>query len=89
MIEHMEIRQLIVLQKEDVISHPEYIPTMTYHDIALIRLSKPVNFTRYIRPACLYTSIEDNPDEAHLTATGWGVTNPDSKSCQLRKYFVM
>lgn len=58
---------------------------MTYHDIALIRLAKPVEFTRYIRPACLYTSVEDNPDETHLTATGWGVTNPNSEPSNLMK----
>lgn len=69
----------LFFQKNGIVSHPEYKSFLTYHDIALIRLSKDVSFTRNIRPACLYTNTVDNPTENHLTATGWGITNPDSK----------
>ncbi|XP_046396317.1 serine protease persephone-like [Ischnura elegans] len=35
--------------------HPDYNLQYRYHDIALVRLSRSVNFTEFICPACLYT----------------------------------
>lgn len=37
------------------IPYPEYDPYAKHHDIALLQLEKPVEFTNYIHPACLYT----------------------------------
>ncbi|KAG8223982.1 hypothetical protein J437_LFUL012085, partial [Ladona fulva] len=39
---------------ESVELHPKFVVTTRYHDIALIRLAKPVKFTTTICPACLY-----------------------------------
>lgn len=52
------------------ISHPEYKPPAKYNDIGLIRIDSPVEFTRYVRPACLNTNhlISENL----AVATGFG-----------------
>ena len=36
-----------------VIVHPGYNKQTTNNDIALLKLSRPVKFTKYIRPACV------------------------------------
>lgn len=54
----------------NVIVHPEYRHSSNYYDIALIRLSPHVTFTRFIRPACLWQSNYINSTNA--IATGWG-----------------
>lgn len=56
---------------DKIIPHPKYTITSRYNDIALLRLSRTVTFSSYIRPACL--PIDSNiPEE--LTAVGWGAT---------------
>ncbi|XP_037028237.1 serine protease snake-like isoform X4 [Bradysia coprophila] len=54
----------------NVIVHPDYRHSSNYYDIALIRLSQQVIFTRFIRPACLWQSSYVNSSNA--IATGWG-----------------
>lgn len=54
--------------------HPEYNPPVIYNDIALLELETDVQFSMYIRPACLWT----RNDVGHYvkgTASGWGATN--------------
>ncbi|GLV37688.1 snake [Carabus blaptoides fortunei] len=53
-----------------VISHPAYEPPQTYNDIAVIRLSRPVKFNKFIRPACLWSRSRIYVNE--LIASGWG-----------------
>lgn len=48
-----------------------------YNDIALIKLTEKVNFTEFIKPACLYTKDEDLTNRT-VVATGWGVTAFDT-----------
>lgn len=38
---------------EQVLVHREYVPETYHNDIALIKLVKPIAFTKYIVPACL------------------------------------
>lgn len=38
---------------EQVLVHKNYVPETYEHDIALIKLLKPITFTEYILPACL------------------------------------
>lgn len=38
---------------EEIIVHESYDNVEKYNDIALIRLSQPVNYTQFIRPICL------------------------------------
>lgn len=45
---------------ESVVVHPEYTASAVYNDVALLKLSEPVTFTRVIQPACLWTDHELN-----------------------------
>ncbi|CAF0982602.1 unnamed protein product [Adineta steineri] len=58
--------------------HPSYATTDTYeNDIALIRLSTPLDMTNgYIKPICLPTGTNSEPpDNIDMIAAGWGVTS--------------
>ncbi|CAF0982411.1 unnamed protein product [Adineta steineri] len=58
--------------------HPSYATTDTYeNDIALIRLSTPLDMTNgYIKPICLPTGTNSEPsDNIDIIAVGWGVTS--------------
>ncbi|XP_041634564.1 transmembrane protease serine 9-like [Cheilinus undulatus] len=55
-----------------IINHPNYNESTFNNDIALLKLSSPVNFTSYIMPVCLAA-----PDSTFFTGTdtwvtGWG-----------------
>ncbi|KAK9298364.1 hypothetical protein QLX08_008273 [Tetragonisca angustula] len=54
------------------IRHPKYSIRYSYHDIALFRLEKDVEFNAYIRPSCLPYSSPDVGTDGKATATGWG-----------------
>ncbi|XP_017783261.1 PREDICTED: venom protease-like [Nicrophorus vespilloides] len=55
------------------IKYPEYNRKTSYHDLALLELDRNVNFTGYVKPACL--NVDKNPTNGQvLTATGWGRT---------------
>uniref|UniRef100_A0A182P8Z8 Peptidase S1 domain-containing protein n=1 Tax=Anopheles epiroticus TaxID=199890 RepID=A0A182P8Z8_9DIPT len=56
---------------ERVLEHPKYATRRPYYDIALIRLERPVQLTKLIRPACLWTTTEHPFD--HLIASCWHV----------------
>ncbi|CAK6980425.1 uncharacterized protein LOC128354592 [Scomber scombrus] len=43
----------VVRQVETIIAHNKYRPDTYHNDIALIKLTKPIKFSRYIVPACL------------------------------------
>ncbi|XP_027722398.1 coagulation factor VII-like isoform X1 [Vombatus ursinus] len=59
----------------EVIIHERYIRSKINHDIALMRLQKPINFTDYVVPLCL---PERRFSEDHLadvrfsSVSGWG-----------------
>ncbi|GLV39372.1 snake [Carabus blaptoides fortunei] len=55
-----------------VIRHPKYRQPEKYHDIGLIRMSRPVDFNKFIHPACLWTKFIVNQNKT--IATGWGHT---------------
>lgn len=70
---------------EEQIPHEMYNPydPNQYHDIALLRLSRDVKFTNYIRPICL--PLADNEKNQNytgqkLTVAGWGKTETRSES---------
>lgn len=70
-----------------IIVHPKFDPETVDYDVALILLSRPVNFTKYtyLRPVCLPHSSE-NFTGLPCIATGWGYTRPDgSESDVLQK----
>lgn len=54
------------------IAHPEHKPPAKYNDIALLKLVYPVNFSPFVRPACLNTQAYIPQPTA--IATGFGKT---------------
>uniref|UniRef100_A0A3Q2EH61 Peptidase S1 domain-containing protein n=1 Tax=Cyprinodon variegatus TaxID=28743 RepID=A0A3Q2EH61_CYPVA len=52
--------------------HPDYNSSTVDNDIALIRLSEPVNFTSYISPVCLAASDSTFYSGVESWVTGWG-----------------
>ncbi|XP_059387706.1 uncharacterized protein LOC132121957 [Carassius carassius] len=57
-----------------IIPHPDYDPSWFVNDIALLRLSEPVNFTSYISPICLAANDSIFHNGTNCWATGWGET---------------
>ncbi|EDO39625.1 predicted protein [Nematostella vectensis] len=56
-----------------VITHPSYHKPKTYsHDIALLKLDKPVLYTKNIHPVCLPELDPEPVDGKHCWVTGWG-----------------
>ncbi|XP_046685830.1 serine protease snake-like isoform X2 [Homalodisca vitripennis] len=70
-IETSKYSQVFKVSKS--IPHPAYKSPNKWHDIALIRLNKKVDFTPFVRPACLDYDGEITQDTA--VATGWGYTD--------------
>ncbi|XP_053559239.1 transmembrane protease serine 11C-like isoform X2 [Bombina bombina] len=58
------------------------------NDIAVIKLSTPVNFTRYIRPICLPEKSDFFPDNTTCYITGWGALKEGGKSPTLQQAVV-
>ena len=57
----------------EVIRHPNYnIPYKHDNDYAILRLSRAVDFTREVTPACLPADVESTYEGQHATVTGWG-----------------
>lgn len=68
----------LVIPVENIVNHPQYRPNRRdfLHDIALLKLSRPVVYSNVIAPACLpgWSSAEPAIAGQSLTATGWGKT---------------
>ncbi|XP_062859475.1 polyserase-2 [Trichomycterus rosablanca] len=56
----------------EIIVHPFYDNMMIDNDVALIKLSNPVDFTNYIRPVCLASPGSVFNTDTTCWATGWG-----------------
>ncbi|XP_067436417.1 uncharacterized protein [Thunnus thynnus] len=61
------------------IIHPKYNEFTLENDIALLKLSTPVNFTDYIQPICLASANSTFHTGINSWVTGWGNTVPGSK----------
>ncbi|XP_035772791.1 serine protease snake-like [Anopheles albimanus] len=74
--------------RNETILHPNYdqLTTTQYDDIALVRLEKPVTFTSYIYPVCLWTD-EKQPELPRYIATNFrkGQQVNDTQDTQLLK----
>ncbi|XP_039513569.1 uncharacterized protein LOC120468973 [Pimephales promelas] len=55
-----------------IIKHPSYNYLTNDNDIALLKLSSPVNFTDYIRPVCLAANHSVFNKGTDSWITGWG-----------------
>lgn len=56
-----------------IVRHPQYNQSTYFSDIALLKVDRPIQFTNYVRPACL-------PDNQEFTGrnavvVGWGSTS--------------
>ncbi|XP_039644021.1 chymotrypsin-like protease CTRL-1 isoform X1 [Perca fluviatilis] len=60
-----------------IIIHPDYNNVPFNNDIALMKLSSPVNFTNYIRPVCLASNFSQFYNSTPCWATGWGRLGKD------------
>lgn len=58
----------------EIIPYPGYDTQTSDGDLALIRLSQPVDFTTFVGPACLAESSEEVKDYTRCTVSGWGNT---------------
>ncbi|XP_064786909.1 transmembrane protease serine 9-like isoform X2 [Oncorhynchus masou masou] len=58
-----------------IVLHPVYDSDTNDNDIALLRLTSPVNFTNYIRPVCLAASDSFYHNGTDSWVTGWGKIN--------------
>lgn len=56
-----------------VIVHPSYSPPSKYNDIALLETRDEIQFTQFIRPACL--NLNSDIQNGQAVATGWGRTD--------------
>uniref|UniRef100_A0A4W5MFF3 Peptidase S1 domain-containing protein n=1 Tax=Hucho hucho TaxID=62062 RepID=A0A4W5MFF3_9TELE len=60
---------------DEIVLHPAYDGSTHDNDIALLRLSSPVNFTDYIFPICLAASDSVFHKGTESWVTGWGNAN--------------
>lgn len=60
-----------------IFAHPLYKYPSEYHDIALFKLDKPIEFSYYVRQACLSPYPTNNLGVWNntVTAAGWGVVD--------------
>ncbi|KAL3986542.1 serine protease 27 [Sarotherodon galilaeus] len=61
----------------EIIRHPDYNSDTSNNDIALLRLSSTVEFTKYIRPVCLAAQGSVFPAGTTTWVTGWGTIGSD------------
>jgi hypothetical protein len=55
--------------------HPQYDQNTLYHDIAILRLEKPVKFNEFVKPICLpleFDLIKKNYTGYSFEVAGWG-----------------
>ncbi|XP_030829981.1 uncharacterized protein LOC578975 isoform X2 [Strongylocentrotus purpuratus] len=80
----------VVREADSVVMHPDYGDVNGIaNDIALVRLSEPVEFNDYVRPACLATIQNETMAYSRCWIAGWGTTfSGGSISNDLQKALV-
>uniref|UniRef100_A0A6I8RH61 Serine protease 36 n=1 Tax=Xenopus tropicalis TaxID=8364 RepID=A0A6I8RH61_XENTR len=75
-----------------IIVNPQYNSSTLFGDIALIRLTSPITYTKYILPVCLPSTSNSFTDGMECWVTGWGTIslyvtneNADSQHCTLQE----
>ncbi|XP_062933440.1 plasma kallikrein [Cynocephalus volans] len=61
-------------QVEEIIIHQKYKISEGGHDIALIKLQVPLNYTEFQKPICLPSKYDTNTAYTNCWITGWGYT---------------
>lgn len=59
--------------QQEIIYHPNQSSLTKRNDIALLRLKRTISFSDNVKPACLQTSLRDEPPNVKLIVTGWGI----------------
>ncbi|KAI1293648.1 Plasma kallikrein [Halotydeus destructor] len=68
---------------QEIIIHPDYSAKGHVNDLALIKLAKPVKFSKTVQPVCLaseYTPIDN------LFLTGWGLIKSVQDGGEMSRY---
>ncbi|XP_059847466.1 transmembrane protease serine 9 [Hypanus sabinus] len=65
---------------KEIIFHPLYNHSILDYDVALLKLSSPVTFSRFIQPACLPSPVHVFPAGKNCTVTGWGALNENDEN---------
>ena len=71
----VEVRSGVDIER--IVPHPHFNPVggVMFNDIALIKLSRPLEFNTFVQPACLPLNGEDSPKPGETGwANGWGLT---------------
>ncbi|KAM8877829.1 uncharacterized protein ACB058_003518 [Synchiropus picturatus] len=58
----------------EIILHPNYSSSTSDNDIALVKLSKQVRRSKFVKPVCLAASQSEVPAGTMSWVTGWGST---------------
>ncbi|XP_055221007.1 testisin isoform X5 [Gorilla gorilla gorilla] len=68
---------------------PHYLGNSPY-DIALVKLSAPVTYSKYIQPICLQASTFEFENRTDCWVTGWGYIKEDegSSGCHHKQLYV-
>ncbi|CAH2308070.1 transmembrane protease serine 9-like [Pelobates cultripes] len=67
----------IYVSVEKIIYDPRYTSANSRGDIALVKLSHPINYTSYIQPICLPSASVNFPCGLECWVTGWGKVKTD------------
>lgn len=78
-------RPRVLVQK--LIGHPRFNMTTVEHDIAILKLPKPLRFDRFVKPVCLPLKRMHLTDQHAITA-GWGRTTPNGTTSDDLRYIV-
>ncbi|CAM5121574.1 unnamed protein product [Natator depressus] len=77
MIAHVSVQQQAGAAVEKIIYHPRYDDRSHDYDIALMKLTAPLNFSDTVRAVCLPLYRQDFPHGTHCWISGWGYTRPE------------
>lgn len=61
--------------------HPQYNPSILDFDVAILELSGPLVFNKYIQPVCLPLAIQKFPVGRKCMISGWGNTQEGNGEC--------
>ncbi|XP_031353250.1 melanization protease 1-like [Photinus pyralis] len=75
----------VVYGIEELIPHPSFSRRTAENDIGLIRLSRNVEYSEYIRPICLPTVNSKLEDGVQLAVSGWGITESRGEPTKIKK----
>ncbi|XP_050777788.1 transmembrane protease serine 5-like isoform X1 [Gopherus flavomarginatus] len=76
-IAHVSVPQQAGAAVEKIIYHPRYDDRTHDYDIALMKLTTPLNFSNAVRAVCLPQYHQDFPHGTHCWISGWGYTTPE------------